>query len=75
LDELNKGETSDMEVILNEYQEISLDAFEKFINIFDFIEMKKSVKTRHLRTVYLSVHNKFWSFAFNSSEKILKKSI
>ena len=37
--------------------------------------MKKSVKARHLRTVYLSVHNKFWSFAFNSSETVLKKSI
>ncbi len=52
-----------------------MEAFEKFINIFDYIEMKKSGKTRHLRTVYLSVHNKFWSFAFNSSQSILKKSI
>lgn len=70
---LNQDECIDMVEFYRSYTSLALEAFKKFIELFEYVEMRKPKNEKNVRTNFISVHNKFWNFVFQSSPSIFKQ--
>lgn len=70
---LNLDEDVDMWKFTDELSDLALEYFKKIIGILEFIEKPKNKDERSLRTLFINQHNKFWSFFFQSSNRLFKK--
>lgn len=70
---LNQNEDIDMIQFYREYSDCSLEVFKKFVTLFEYVEMQKSKIEKNYRTIFINVNNKFWSFVFDSSQRIFNQ--
>jgi hypothetical protein len=54
----------DIVSMTEEISDIAVDAFKKFLSTFEFLDMKKRDTPKQLKTLILSINNKFYNLIF-----------
>ncbi|KAL4432245.1 hypothetical protein ABPG74_020213 [Tetrahymena malaccensis] len=71
--DLNKDEEINMITFYEQLHDVTYNIFQKFLSIFEHIDMPRSKNTRGFRAAVLSVLNFFTSIAFSTSKKLFKQ--
>jgi hypothetical protein len=59
----------DIVSMTEEISDIAVDAFKKFLSTFEFLDMKKRDTPKQLKTLILSINNKFYNYPTPSSNR------
>lgn len=55
------GMPLDVQQLTEDISSIVLEAFRKFLGLFEFLSKKKRDSNRHYRTLFISISNKFYN--------------